>query len=311
MGRSTRIVTAVVLTGLVSWGGLVVAGPAFADDPGGSVPSATTPEPSVTTPEPTVTTPSPTETTPSPTPTPSATTPSPTPTPPKPKPARVSKSYVLGKTVTGRKIMAHYRGWKNIRTKRVLVVLGQMHGNEKGGLHTIAWLRQHAKPTLGNALWIVPTMNPDGNARGTRRNARGVDLNRNWPTSGWTGKNRGSGTWGGPSRASERETRIIKSFLAKHKPDYIASLHQPFGVVVKNGRYRPFERRLARGLNMPLRTVGVGTPSNKVSPTLTGWYNRYYKRYGTATTIEYRAKVTASWARGRAAKAILNAALIR
>lgn len=303
MGRPTRIVTAVVLTGLVSWAGLVVAGPAFADE------GVTPTEPTVTTPTPSVTTPTPSTTTPTPSPT--TTTPTPKPPKPKPKPARVSRTYVLGKTVTGRKIVAHYRGWKNIKTKRVLVVLGQMHGNEKGGLHTISWLRQHAKPTLGNALWIIPTMNPDGNARGTRRNARGVDLNRNWPTSGWTGRNRGSGTWGGTSRASERETRIVKKFLAKHKPDYVASLHQPFGVVVKNGRHRPFERRLARGLNLPLRTVGVGTPSNKVSPTLTGWYNRYYKKYGTATTIEYRAKVTASWARGRAAKAILNAALIR
>ena len=33
----------------------------------------------------------------------------------------------------------------------------------------------------GIDLWVVPAYNPDGLARGTRRNAHGVDLNRNYP----------------------------------------------------------------------------------------------------------------------------------
>ena len=33
----------------------------------------------------------------------------------------------------------------------------------------------------GIDLWLVPVYNPDGLARHTRRNAHGVDLNRNYP----------------------------------------------------------------------------------------------------------------------------------
>lgn len=143
----------------------------------------------------TETTPGPTESTPTPTPTQTTPTPTPTATTPKPKPASpkyVEKSIVVGTTATGRKIRAYYTGWPSVTNARTLVVIGQMHGNEKAGLQTVDWLRTWQKPRRYTAMWLIPTMNPDGNAHSRRTNSRGVDLNRNFPTSGGSSRGRGA-----------------------------------------------------------------------------------------------------------------------
>jgi murein peptide amidase A len=55
-----------------------------------------------------------------------------------------------------------------------------IHGNETAGLAITSALRR-IRPPRGVQLWLVPELNPDGVAAGTRQNADGVDLNRNFP----------------------------------------------------------------------------------------------------------------------------------
>jgi hypothetical protein len=218
----------------------------------------------------------------------------------------VKRRITIGRSRQDRPIRAWYRGDRG--ADRVLVVLGQMHGDEKAGKRTATWVRGNIGPRRGTGVWIVPTMNPDGDRRGTRQNARGVDLNRNWPTSGWTRSGRGDRYWGGPRPASEPETRAMIRFLAEVRPDHVASIHQPLHAIGKGGGDLAWQRRLADNLDLPLRFLGVGNPAGTVSPTLTGWYNARYR--GVATTIEYGYRPSHRYATVKAGRGICRAARI-
>ncbi|WP_408897720.1 M14 family zinc carboxypeptidase [Nocardioides sp. R1-1] len=220
----------------------------------------------------------------------------------------VETSTVIGTSARGRAIRASYRGEEG--APHVLLVIGQMHGDEKDGIATARWIRDHVRPRPGTGVWVVPTMNPDGNARGTRTNARGVDLNRNWPTSGWSGAHRGTRYWGGPRPASEPETRAMIDFLRQVKPDLIASIHQPLRAIGRGGHGR-WERRLARELDLPRRHLGVGNPAGTDSPTLTAWYDTTLGDHGAAVTVEYGARTSHRYRTRVAGRGIARAARVR
>src|SRR5205814_9450615 len=111
--------------------------------------------------------------------------------------------------------------------------LGQMHGNEHAGVVLARSLVRRSRSIEGINLWVVPTMNPDGNIANTRQNAHHVDLNRNWrdiwrPLKGEY--------YSGPYPLSEPETRAMRRFLLAVKPRYLVSLHQPLhGVDTTDG----------------------------------------------------------------------------
>ena len=185
---------------------------------------------------------------------------------------------VIGRSVKGRPIVAWHLG--EARGPTVVLIAG-MHGNEPAPTAILRTLRD-GRSVHGIDLWVVPAYNPDGLARGTRRNARGVDLNRNYPYD-WaplTGS-----YYSGPKPASEPETRAMMRFLDDVRPDWILSFHQPLnGVDIAVERPR-FARRVARTLHLPTTTLDCGGVCHG---TMTGWYNHHHP--GFALTVEYGAR---------------------
>jgi protein MpaA len=89
----------------------------------------------------------------------------------------VDEGELLGESFNGRPIRVFHRGDPD--EIRVLMV-GCTHGDECAGVRIAERLRiGRPRPFLD--LWILPSLNPDGRAAHTRQNARGVDLNRNFP----------------------------------------------------------------------------------------------------------------------------------
>ena len=210
---------------------------------------------------------------------------------------------VIGRTVQDRPIMAYRKG--NPKGNRTVLILGQMHGNEPAGWVTARYVINKVPVSLEADVWIVPTMNPDGRAAFTRQNARGVDLNRNWPMN-WEPGEPGP-YYPGPRPASEPETRAMRHFLAKIQPEFVSSIHQPLG---KIGRYDDknlrFQRRLSRELDLPLEPISIGGgPGN--SPTLTGWYNALHT--GTAITVEFTSSPARHFLTVKAGYGLLRASL--
>ncbi len=85
---------------------------------------------------------------------------------------------LLGRSVDGRPTVAIESG--NFDAPERILVVGCIHGNEPAGI-AIADQLARISPPPELDLWIVPVLNPDGVAAGTRGNAHGVDLNRNFP----------------------------------------------------------------------------------------------------------------------------------
>ncbi|MDR1327858.1 MAG: DUF2817 domain-containing protein [Heliobacteriaceae bacterium] len=140
-----------------------------------------------------------------------------------------------------------------------VLVIGVIHGDEPQGKFLIEdYIGAHPE----SPLLFIPCLNPDGLAAGTRTNANGVDLNRNFPASNWerTEKNE---FWGGESPASEVETQFLISVIEEYKPKLILTLHAPFKVVNYDGPARETAEKIAQIIGYPVEEhIGYPTPGS-------------------------------------------------
>ena len=127
-----------------------------------------------------------------------------------------TRSAEIGRSVDDAPIVAEDHG----RGRQRVYVIGLIHGNEPEGYAALDEVRRVLREHPGVRSRLVPSMNPDGHAAGTRGNARGVDLNRNWPASNFTpAEDRG------PAPLSEPETEAVLADLMRFNPDVLIVLH--------------------------------------------------------------------------------------
>jgi beta-N-acetylhexosaminidase len=179
--------------------------------------------------------------------------------------AAVLAALAVGMSVNGTPLRAVTRG--DADAERTVLVVGDIHGNERAGRAVIRRLR-HVSPPPGVRVITVATANPDGEAADTRQNARGVDLNRNWPRR-WRATGRPFDTYyPGPRKASEPETRGMMRLIARERPDVTIWYHQHLSLVNLVPRAdRRVIRRYARAVGLPARWL----PNYR--GTATSWQN--------------------------------------
>jgi len=152
-----------------------------------------------------------------------------------------------------------------------VVILAAIHGDESETTVVVSEaLRCLPMGELRAA--VILCGNPDGLLRGTRGNARGVDLNRNFPTSNWSAdpvfyKSRANDARDialttGSAPASEPETRALLALLERLQPRAIVSLHSALACVDDSGASH-LGKQLADRCALPFLTeIGYPTPGS-------------------------------------------------
>jgi hypothetical protein len=124
--------------------------------------------------------------------------------------ARADEVRQLGTSAQGRPIIALRSG----AGPRVVLVVGQTHGDEEGGRRVLLRARSRPRPE-GVTLWVIPTMNPDGLVLDTRFLADGADPNRGAP--------------------GEPEQQAVHQFALAVRPVLTIWYHQNYGWVGGSG----------------------------------------------------------------------------
>ncbi len=185
----------------------------------------------------------------------------------------------LGQSVQGRAIEVIRRGTPG---GVAILVVGVIHGDEDDGSKIIDALREMAVPE-GIELWLVPSMNPDGQAAGVRQNANGVDLNRNFPTN-W-GPVAGPGDWqyAGAGPASEPEVQAMVALSEQVRPSLTLWYHQDlFRINPAAGRDGELRVRYAELTGLPIIAVTGGTYTGTASQ----WSRTIAADAGIGFTVE-------------------------
>lgn len=152
-----------------------------------------------------------------------------------------------------------------------LLVFAAIHG-EEGETAFLLSRTLRAFDSNFRSIAVVLCANPDGVALGTRGNANGVDLNRNFATRNWIPDRalsrsileapRDTELSPGSSAGSEPETQALAALVDRLSPDAVVALHSPIGCIDA-----PRETALVKALQGVFRLpwkpdIGYSTPGS-------------------------------------------------
>ena len=159
---------------------------------------------------------------------------------------------IVGTSVQRRPIMCIELGTGS----DVIFIMATIHGNEAAGtplVRRLSWyLRERPELLSGRKVVLMAVANPDGMVNGTRYNARGVDLNRNFEAA-----NRINTKETGLLPLSEPEAVIIKQLIEKYRPDRIVSIHQPLNCIDYDGPAQMLAIHMGKYCALPVRKLGA------------------------------------------------------
>ncbi len=153
----------------------------------------------------------------------------------------------------------------------VLIFAG-IHGDEPETTSVLSWALRHLNEPSPHCA-VVLAANPDGLLRGTRANAAGVDLNRNFPAANWSPDPvayrvlsehpRDVALSPGEAAGSEPEVRALMDLVAQLQPrTRMIALHAPLACI-EEPQSSDLGRWLATESKLPLvDDVGYHTPGS-------------------------------------------------
>ena len=165
---------------------------------------------------------------------------------------------MVGTSVQARPIRARTFG----HGPRIVLFVGGIHGDEAEGAYTTEHLPaafEAADLSDVVTLTILEDANPDGRAAGTRGNANGIDVNRNFPATNFDTANPANG--GTP--LSQPESRALVDVIDRIHPNLVMVAHSWVGNQFINfdGPARELAERFSASSGLPVEA------SNEFAPT--------------------------------------------
>ena len=171
----------------------------------------------------------------------------------------------LGRSSEGRPIWGRaFGGSRGGDARAPLLVVGGVHGDEPSSVEAVLALgrRRLSGGVEAAPLVLVPALNPDGLARGTKNSARDVDLNRNFPARNFQTAH-APGYFPGLAPLSEPETRLLAALVDGYGVRGVVAVHAPLACINHDGPAEAWARAVSVACGWPARAdIGYPTPGS-------------------------------------------------